>query len=797
MTRITEQHEPYLDRGAEHWEGFGAWPSSWVDHPERPLGEASVAIFRRRFVLEQAATVQVRVSADNRYALLLDGEPVGRGPERGDQAHWRFETYELTLGAGEHLLTAMSWWLGAKAPAAQMSTRPGFLFDADGAWGALLSTGRAEWEVMLVDGVEFTEPFSLVGGKMRIDGARFPWGWQTGAGEGWTTAVPVAEAQSASHKHCWLPMWGLVPATLPPMLDEPCTAGVLRHLDAGAPEGRVDGSAHLAAEAPAWAAWLAGAGSITVPPGVTRRAVIDLENYYCVYPTLRVSSGAGATIGLRWAEALYETADPAGQKGHRGEVEGKYFLGMGHTFLPDGGSDRAFETVWWEAGRYVELTVQTAEAPLVLEGLTLRETRYPLAMEGDFRAADPRLEAIVPVAVRAMQVCAHETYFDCPYYEQLMYAGDTRLEVLTTYTMTHDDRLPRKALTIFDDSRRPNGLTTSCRPSSNIQLIPPFSLWWVGMVRDYWLWRDDPAFVRERMPGVRTVLEALRGSLGADGLLAAPVGWNFVDWVPAWWMGIPPEAGHAPSGILNLHLALALGWKAELEAWAGEGLLADRDRQTAAALLDTTLAHFWDESRGLVADDLAHTSFSEHAQCLALLGGRLPQDMAARVADGLLIAPDLHRATIYFSHYLFETFAQLGRGDALLDRLPLWFTLPERGFTTTYESPEPTRSDCHAWGAHPLYHYYASLLGIRPAAPGFKSVRIVPHPGDLPWLHGTLPHPAHAQAMIAVSLRREGAAMQATIELPDGVDGVFVWEGQEYPLHSGMTSLCLEGVPVG
>lgn len=80
---------------------------------------------------------------------------------------------------------------------------------------------------------------------------------------------------------------------------------------------------------------------------------------------------------------------------------------------------------------------------------------------------------------------------------------------------------------------------------------------------------------------------------------------------------------------------------------------------------------------------------------------------------------------------MLETFRVLKQPDALFARLENWFDLPSQGFKTTPEQPEPTRSDCHAWGAHPLFHFYASILGIRPAAPGFSRVEIAPQLGQL------------------------------------------------------------------
>ena len=105
------------------------------------------------------------------------------------------------------------------------------------------------------------------------------------------------------------------------------------------------------------------------------------------------------------------------------------------------------------------------------------------------------------------------------------------------------------------------------------------------------------------------------------------------------------------------------------------------------------------------------------------------------------------------------------------------------GLTTFAENPDPTRSDCHAWSASPIYDFLATLCGITPAAPGFSSVSIRPALGTLKEVHGSMPHP---NGVISVDLVRKGAAgVSGEITLPDGVSGVFYWNGQEKALHPG------------
>jgi hypothetical protein len=315
-----------------------------------------------------------------------------------------------------------------------------------------------------------------------------------------------------------------------------------------------------------------------------------------------------------------------------------------------------------------------------------------------------------------------------------------------------------------------------------LQVIPPFSLWWAAMVYDYALWRDDETFVRRLMPGVRGVVDAFVGFLSDDGLVQGPMGWNFMDWVPAWKHGIPPDGETGASGSINWQFVRVLGQMAELESFLGEKELAARNARLADDLARRAAAAFWSEKRGLMADDLSHEHFSEHTQCLALLTRRVDPVLRGRMIQGLLGEKDLERTTIYFAHYLFEVLTELGRIDLLVDRMGLWFDLPGLGFKTPLEHPEPSRSDCHAWASHPLYHYFASILGIRPASFGYRTVRIEPQLGPLDWARGRVVHP---QGMIEADLRVDGAGLTGRIVLPPGVTGVYSYGRRTMALRPG------------
>lgn len=790
--KIILNDDPYRDKTTR-----GLWPVQWIWHPDLRLGETGVLAFKLNFKVSHEVTAIIHVSADNRYHLFLNGSMIGLGPERGEPRKWFYESYRLKLSPGKHILVARVWYLEPEiSPFAQMSIKGGFILGGTGETQDIFSTGIAPWQVMKLNGYiweKADKPYQAwgVGSTMLCDGRLLQWGWLNGKGTGWVEPVKIGAGIDAERVHDFSNKWLLSPSKLPACLNTKVKARKegFRVLYVGNFNPKLT-CRYPAAELSqgnmqVWQNLIDGISTLRIPKRASIEAVIDLTNYYCCYTDIVISGGRDASIKIEWAESLFENVKPDEQglrlKGDRNQISGKIFIGDGETFISNGGRLRHFDTLWYQAGRYVRISVVTAEESLVVNELSFRETRYPLEYEGFFNSDDSGLEKILPVAVRTMQMCAHETYIDCPYYEQLMYAGDTRIQVLTTYAMTKDVRLPLKAIDFFYGSicsRR--GYTQARYPAKHSQFIPPYSLWWICMVHDYFMWRDAKA-VRGYLPGVRRVLQAFEKFFNLRGLLKSPPGWNFVDWYSDWSEGVPPDGTYGVSSIINLQYLLALQADAEIEEYFGEHMLACRSQLFAKRLGIAVLNAFWNEKRGLIADDLRLKSYSEHAQVLAVLCGILNQKQRRSVAKNLE-KEGLSQTTIYFSHYYFEAVRILNRIDLFFKRLSLWQELLKTNCRTVIEEPEPSRSDCHGWGAHPLFHYQATILGIRPSKPGFSTVSICPKPHHLRHIEGALPHP---KGMIKVLLKIDGDKIKGWIELPKGLNGMFQRQGQNMKLREG------------
>jgi hypothetical protein len=745
------------------------WKAFWIAAPDTPPQDYGVYHFRRTIDLAAKPDhFRVRVSGDNRYQLYVNGTVVSSGPARGDLTHWRFESVDLapSLQMGKNVLAAVVWNDGAERGIAQISNRTGFVLEADDAANARVNTGRS-W-VSVRDRAYTPRPlpqdqqtgYYALGPNEQVDAALYPWGWEQPDFDdsSWAPAQEITRAAARDARDA-PNRWMLVRSEIPLEERREDRPFVTR----------------------------TGTLPMTVPPNTRQDVLLDLTSLTTGYPETKVSGGRGTNLTLRYAESLYVSTKPI-NKGNRNDVDGKTFVGPSDSYMLDG-KERVFRPLFWRTYRYVRVEIKTADEPVTIQSVRSIFTGYPFERRATFDSEGQNgLKKILDTGWHTARLCAHESYMDCPFYEQLQYGGDARIQMLVSLFETGDARLMKNGIALLDSSRTAEGATYSRAPSNLQQYIPGFSLWWIGMVHDYFRYVNDPGFVRDMLPGMRAVLSFYARHQKPNGSLKKLPWWNFVDWAAPWPNGEPPADpdGSSPAAS-DLQLLLAFDWAADLEDALGNKALAAEDLAAAKQLRETIRKTDWDDSKGLFADQPSHRTWSQQVNTLAVLAHVTTGEEARSVVEKTLADKSLTQSSIYFRAYTNATLREAGLGDRYVDQLGPWRQMLDEGLTTLAEWNGPdTRSDCHAWGASPNFEVLRTIAGIDSGAPGFGRVLIRPNLGGLQHVKTSIPHP---NGTVAVDLTQNGSSLRAVIDLPTDIPGDLVWHGKEHKLQPGHNEL--------
>ena len=753
---------------------MGQWPARWISMPDEPADIYGVYHFRKTFELDTLPQhFWVHVSADNRYKLYINGSLVSLGPARGNVFNWNFETVDLSscLRQGKNVLAAVVWNYGDKKPLAQMSfNRTGFIVQGNTAAEAVVNTndtwvcikngGYSTWETPVCG-------YYVAGPGELLDAASYPWGWEQSDYDdsGWVKARQ--ELAGSMKGGADYPGRLLVPTPIPPMDYKVERFSEVRKADGVRLPGKFPSQKQ----------------AFTVPANSKIHLILDQGQLTTGYLSMFFSGGRGTEVRLGYTEAYY--SNPAtGAKDNRNELDGKMFVGYEDKIICDGGNDREYTNLWWRTWRYVDVRIETKNEPLVIEDLYSTYSAYPFVREARFVAPENEyLENILEIGWRTARLCANETYMDCPYYEQLQYLGDTRIQAMITLYNTHDTCMVKNALEQGRQSIVADGITMGRYPTNSHQFISSFSLWWIGMGYDYWMYRGDEAYLKTLLPAYRTILAWYEQWLKPDHTLGYVPYWFFADWAEGFPNGEPVREKDGNSALQDLMYLLTLESVVKMEKAFGLPAMGEHYAKIASAVKVAIRKKYWDVSRGLFADTYKHNSFSQHVNSLAVLAGVITGDEARQVMHSVLTGIDLIQVTIYFRYYLNQALNKAGLGDELLEHLGVWKEQMALGLTTWAERPEPSRSDCHAWGASPNIEFYRVVLGIDSDAPGFGKVRIAPNLGTLKKVSGTVPHPL-GDIAVNYEVDKKGKLI-ATVDLPENIKGTFVWKGQNYPLVSG------------
>ncbi|KAH8901724.1 Six-hairpin glycosidase [Thozetella sp. PMI_491] len=749
--------------------------TTWMWHPgftECRTDTAGLFLhFRRALLLAPdhcPSSLKIQITADTRYKLYVNQVLVTFGPVKGDASVWFYDEIDL---------------------------------------GPFLRPGRNAIAVTVLRFFHATS-YATSFPRLPLGGLRIitsdpasPWRDQIRSGPLWETAIDTSTILRVDEpeddflhiyehvvpclvKPTWVPAqvlqfqistgnsvpWKLSPRLIPMARCEPQFFSAVHNLQSNVP------LAH-------WEAILVGKQDLALSPEGVHLAPftshhLDLEVPHHLTGFLKLHfvrpENSGSVLRVKYAESYEDTprlVPYLRSKGNRrdfrkslfGPEDIYEFQGTQSTnwnsLDDDVDSEEVFAPFHFRTFRFAQLRIDVGSSELVLRRASIQMVQYPLKIAAQFSVQDTcdLANQLWATSVRTLNNCMHDCYEDCPFYEQLQYAMDTRSSALFTYCVSADDRLARQAIVQLHNSFNPHiGLTSSRAPTHKVQIIPHFSLFWICMLSDHLTFFGDKDFIHKFVPVVDAVLgyfdrllDPLLGLVlteNRDGI------WNFVDWAEQWRpYGIPPAAARTGVSTYTNNLYAYALRKASQVLWAlGRLGMAEEYLQRANRLVLAIHRHCFDGrffTDGLAAQAELSTDYSQHNQVWAVLSGAaaVAQDGAEDLLRRCLDGDDLDTfvpASLAMSHYTLRALSKAGGGLYERHFHKFWQPWAEQlalNLTTWEEDSVSQRSDCHAWGSVPIYEFLVEVVGLRPAHHGWAAVIFQPRISLYPRLQATVP----------------------------------------------------------
>ena len=717
-----------------------------------------IVYFRKQIELDGSVeSATINISADSRYKLYINGKLVEVGPEKGDAQIWFYDTVDLAsyLKQGENVLAVkVLRYPEDKRKGAHSVIRtatPGLYLMGEirlEEKESIALSADESWMCYIDRRIEILaeeEQFAPLYSHEKAEGNPETAGWMRPGYDAsdWKAAKPYIRLD--------------VPGSVSPgNLNARTIPFMYRRKKNFSNIIDIKKSKYKKEE---WNTFLKEGQELTIPAGSEEIVEIDAGEEMTGYLHLLLEAGKGSKIEILQAESyIYdELCGPAQVplKKDRCDFVNGHLEGYTDEYLAGGfGTEEQaeeYETFWFRTFRFIHLKIKTGEEDLTLKSFYYEETGYPLKIATKVKTSDESLDKIWEISARTLQRCMHETYEDCPYYEQLQYAMDSRVQILYTYAVSADDRLARKCMDDFRRAQRQDGLLNCSYPNCNVNVIPGFSIYYIFMVYDHMMYFGDKDLVQDHLPTIERILRFFDRHLVNQGyvdkiggiLMNAPF-WSFVDWAEQWnpTTGMPPAGLTGPLTMESLLYIMGLQYAAELSEYVQREDMAAQYRKRADKVIRAVRKYCIGEN-GMIQDGPGVEDYSQQCQVFGILTGTLDQEngrenLLRTVKD----TENYTQCTVAMRFYLFRALEKTGLYEYTDQYWEAWRTMISNHCTTCVESESYARSECHAWGALALYELPSVTLGIRPAAPGYKKISIHPIPGYLTHAEGMVKTPA-------------------------------------------------------
>jgi alpha-L-rhamnosidase len=538
--------------------------------------------------------------------------------------------------------------------------------------------------------------------------------------------------------------------------------------------------------------------------------IVDMGKVYSGMPRISFSGGSsGTTITMLGGFALLSSGDIDTSQNQMTDLN--YYTVLN-------GSDFTFEPAEYDQMRYFEIF----NAPMAVTSSNFAFVERHSQMNdaaSSFTSSDATLNNVWDLMKHSLSVGAQEEFIDSM-RQKGGFLGDGFQQSIVAMPVEDERVLTRRQLGEFIESMHQFwntganvGRVNACYPDvSNARDIPDYSEAFLQWVWEYYVQTGDRAFLASNYTALANIAKYVNRSRNpANGLISRLLGGTsinyrngIIDWPPDMRFGYDMSTVTGPGSASTVINAWA--WEdydimSRIAAELGNTADSNTYRNMANALQDAINNNLLNANSnyvdGLGPGGKQSAHVSQHANAFPLSLGIVP---AAQHGSVTALVDSLGmRVSALGILQLVRALGEANQGPALLNLYTNadeygWAKILSLGGTATWESWTANTdgdSESHGWGAVGLDGYIRYILGIKPMAPQFAQVQIMPldFGALLTSASGSL---LTDRGAIAVAWDRNASRYQLSITIPVNVTAN-VYVPQE---GGGNTTLTVDGVKV-
>lgn len=777
------------------------WKASWIWKKGEASGTNLVLLARRKFTVAAAPKQAIlRITADNHYELMVNGQFVNRGPVRSQPHHQSYDCMEISslLKEGENVLAVRVLHQG-RFGSYNTPPRPGLLVQLDLETDGRMETIKSDssWKVKQPEGTNLDAP---IFGEI-IDFRKEEAGWELAGFDDrqwpaadellsdrfWPWPNPSPKAQPRTLTFPWTT---LVSRDIPYLKESVVKAVNLFEvgeiLEMGYNNAVAQGANGLLFPKEKVSiddieSYQKGEGALLIQNSVPSNLysneaiysaylIFDLGEMMHGYPRLELEGPAGTMVEIIYAPHLVRGKFPLRTEIAGRSLTDRIILGEGKT---------VWEALEMKYTRYLFIAVRNTAKPVKLLFSGIKRADYPYEPKGNFSvASDPELNWLWQAGTNTLRAVTTDAFTD-NYRERLQYAQTSYYAARASYAAFGDRYLQKRYLQQIAQEQQSDGILPAAAPVTGYrgQRFLDASLFWVMGLHDYLLHTGDTLTVKDLLPAAEKVMDRFKSWEELEGIIESPP--------YPYWIDHANIDRYGANFSLNALYALSLRDFGKILKWTGNETRALDVEKRAEKLRKYMSEQYWNPDQKLFSDtkigDKQSNNFTEHSNSLAIVAGIATLEQQREIVKELIENKSARMVpAVLFMHYVTEALFMSGYGEQAIALLKDRYRhMKTEGFETLWEEwgllvskksgefrPESGRACAQAEQTFLSYSLTRWITGIQPTRPGMNEVILNCNLCGLLEVNGSMPSP---HGIISVTWKKTKKDIRLEVTVPPGM----------------------------